>query len=111
VLAYAVGTIAALPVLATLVLLAIDGHPEGLLCVVAGVGVPFLLSGAWGLARHAHIQLWFLEADRARNPGQPAATDQEVTAMAELTVIKVPLEEISAPSPSSRPIEVRLVWT
>jgi hypothetical protein len=53
-LACALGILAASPVLATLVLLAVDGHPEGLLVAVASGAVPVVLWGAWRLTQLAH---------------------------------------------------------
>jgi len=43
------GIIAGVLVFATLVLLAVDGHPEGLLAAAAGAVVPVVLCGAWRL--------------------------------------------------------------
>ncbi len=57
VLACVPGILAASLVLATLVLLAVDGHPEGLLAAVAGAAVPAVLWGAWRLIQLAHIRV------------------------------------------------------
>lgn len=51
VLACAPGILAAAFVLATLVLLALDGHPEGLLAAAAGAVIPVVLWGAWRLTQ------------------------------------------------------------
>jgi len=67
---WALGILAASPVLATLVLLAVDGHPEGLLCLAAGGAVPVLVRGA----RRSQILLWSFWAAR------------EVSRLAELRV-------------------------
>jgi hypothetical protein len=57
VLACVPGILAASLVLATLVLLAVDGHPEGVLAAVAGAAVPVVLWGAWRLIQLAHIRV------------------------------------------------------
>lgn len=108
ILAYALGTLAALLVLATLVLLAVDGHPEGLFCLVAGAAVPVLLWGAGRLAQLAHSRLWSPGASRARDAAPLVSTDLEVTGKAELNVV---LEDTSPPSYPSATILVRLGWT
>lgn len=46
ILAIAPGILAAAIVLATLILLAVDGHPEGLLAAAVGATVPVMLRGA-----------------------------------------------------------------
>lgn len=89
---WALGILAALPVLATLILLGVDGHPEGLLCAVAGGAVPALL---WG-ARRTQARLWSFWADR------------KVTRMAELKVV---LEDMPPLPPPSSTILVPLGGT
>ena len=105
----ALGVLAALLVLATLALVAVDGHPEGLLCVVAGAAVPALLWGAWRLAPVTRDRFWSPLAARilSREP-PPASTDPEVTPKAEVTVVR---QEMSTPAYPSDTIFVELNWT
>jgi len=86
------GILAALFVLATLALLAADGHPEGLLAAAVGAAIPVVLWVVWRLALHRHIRLWSPEVDR------------EVTAMAELEVTLVAAPP--PPLPANRTIFV-----
>jgi hypothetical protein len=53
ILAIALGILAASLVLATLVLLAVDGHPEGVLAAAVGATVPVMLRGARHLLEFA----------------------------------------------------------
>jgi hypothetical protein len=73
-LACTLGILAALLVLATLVLLAVNGYPWGLLAAAAGAAIPVALWGAWRLTLRTRIRFWSLEGDR------------ELTAMAEVKV-------------------------
>lgn len=51
------GVLAAVLVLTTLVLLAVDGHPEGLLAAVAGAAVPVVLWEGWRLVPLASMKV------------------------------------------------------
>jgi hypothetical protein len=79
-LAFAPGILAALAVLATLVLLTVDGHPEGLLAAACGALVPVML---W------YARRLFLLARAVR---VPRPTDQ-----AELTISPVPTSDVTWP--------------
>jgi hypothetical protein len=88
-LACVLGILAASPVLATLVLLAVDGHPEGLLVAVASAAVPVVLWGAWRLIQLAH--------NRVRGKvGMRQQVARHLLA-ASLAIMKVPI--LSTPSP------------
>jgi hypothetical protein len=106
---YGLGAIAALPVVATLVLLAIDGHPEGLLCIAAGAAVPFLLWGPWRLTQRARVRLRPSEAARIRNTGEPVPTEEQATANAEVVVFQEPLPASDPRHPGAREYSVRFV--
>ena len=82
-LACVLGILAASLVLATLVLLAVDGHPGGLLVAVASAAVPVVLWGAWRLEQLMRIQ--------------------KPTTMAKLDIR---LESTSAPAPPIRTIRI-----
>lgn len=56
-LALVPGALAAAFVVATLVLIAMKGHPEGLLALIVGVAVPVVLRGAGHLVRLARTRL------------------------------------------------------
>jgi hypothetical protein len=51
------GALAAAFVVVTLVLIAMKGHPEGLLAIVVGVAVPVVLRGAGYLVRRTRTRL------------------------------------------------------
>lgn len=106
---YALGIIAALPVLATVVLLAIDGHPEGLLCIVAGAAVPLLLWGPFRLVQRARLRHWLLQADADVDTGRPVPTDEQATAQAEVMVSTERLATSDPRHPGVREYSVRLV--
>jgi hypothetical protein len=80
ILALAPGILAALAVLATLVLLTVDGHPEGLLAAACGAVVPVML---W----YARRLLQFARAVRESRP----------TPEAELTISPVPTSGVQWP--------------
>jgi hypothetical protein len=90
-LAYGLGLLAVVVVLVTLFLVAVDGHPEGLLAAGAGAAVPPALLGGWRLRQRA----------RAVDP----AYDPEVTPKAEVTITK---EETAPLGPPTRTIVVSL---
>lgn len=79
-LAFAPGILAALAVLATLVLLTVDGHPEGLLAAACGALVPVML---W----YARRLFQFARAVRVPRP----------TPEAELTISPVPTSDVKWP--------------
>jgi hypothetical protein len=56
-LALVPGALATAFVVVTLVLIAMKGHPEGLLAIIAGVAVPVVLRGGGRLARLARTRL------------------------------------------------------
>ena len=56
-LAVVPGALAAAFVIVTLVLIAMKGHPEGLLTIIAGVAIPVVLRGTRQLARLARTSL------------------------------------------------------
>jgi len=80
ILALAPGTMAALAILATLVLLTVDGHPEGLLAAACGAVVPVML---W----YARRLFQLVRAVRESRP-----TDK-----AELTIRPVPTSDVQWP--------------
>lgn len=80
ILALAPGILAALAVLATLVLLTVDGHPEGLLAAASGAVVPVVL---WYARR-------LFQLARATRESRP--TDQ-----AELTIRPEPTSDVQWP--------------
>jgi len=92
VLALAPGILAALAVLATLVLLTVDGHPEGLLAAACGAVVPVAL---W----YARRLLQFARALRESRP-----TDQ-----AELTIRPVPTSDVQWPPTGTISYSVPLI--
>ena len=97
ILACALGIAAASFVLATLVLLAVDGHPEGLLAAAAGGAVPVVLWRAWRLIQLAHIRF------RLNGIGHRSSDDQDPTRRAKLDIR---LESTSAPSPPTGTIRI-----
>jgi hypothetical protein len=90
-LAYVLGSLAVVVVLVTLVLVAVDGHPEGLLAACVGAAVPSVLLAGWRSR----------QAPRIIDP----AYDLEVTPMAEVTITK---EETAPLGPPDRTIFVSL---
>jgi hypothetical protein len=68
ILAIAPGILAASLILATLVLLAVDGHPEGLLAAAVAATVPVMLRGA----RHPLERARSARSARATRPSQRA---------------------------------------
>jgi hypothetical protein len=90
------GLPAASLVLATVALLAVDGHVEGLLAVGAGALVPAVLWCAWRLIPLA------LPGPRRANGAQPSA-------IAELTITEMPFESDSLRWPPTRTIDKRLL--
>ncbi len=93
-LACVLGVLAVVVVFVTLFLVAVDGHPEGLLAACAGAAVPPALLGGWRLRPGA----------RTVDP----ASDQEVTPMAEVTIVTIPLGETAPLGPPTRTIFVSL---
>jgi len=93
-LACVLGFLAVAVVFVTVVLVAADGHPEGLLAACVGAAVPPALLGGWRLRPGA----------RAVDP----ASDQEVTPMAEVTVVTIPLGATAPLRPPTRTIVVSL---
>jgi hypothetical protein len=91
-LACVLGLLAVVVVLVTLFLVAADGHPEGLLAAWVGAAVPPALLGGWRLRPGA----------RTVDP----AFDQEVTPMAEVTIVTIPLGETAPLGPAIRTIFV-----
>jgi hypothetical protein len=113
ILAGTLGALAALLVLFTLVLLALDGHPEGLLCLVAGAAAPALLWGAWRLGQGVRGRAGAPRttpvpetAPPVPETAPPAPADLVVTRSAEVNVV---LERTVA-IPRDGNIPVRLVF-
>jgi hypothetical protein len=79
-LAFVPGALAALAVLATLVLLTVDGHPEGLLAAAFGAVIPVML---WYARRLLQL---------ARSVRQSRPTRQAV-----LTISPVPTSDVQWP--------------
>ncbi len=67
-LAIAPGILAAAVVLATLILLAVDGHPQGVLAAAVGATVPVMLRGARHLLELARLA----RSARAARPSRSA---------------------------------------
>jgi len=102
VLALVPGVLAAAFVVVTLVLIAMKGHPEGLLAIIVGVAIPVVLRGAGRLARLARSSLRSAREARSSSdvspPGQaqldpepdepghscPLVRDDQVTAFPQL---------------------------
>ena len=82
-LAFVPGILAAVLVIITLVLIAVKGHPEGLLTVIVGVAVPVVLWGAWRLARLAGTRL---RSARDVRPSSQADLDVRPSSQADLDV-------------------------
>jgi hypothetical protein len=106
ILAGTLGALAALLVLFTLVLLALDGHPEGLLCLVAGAAAPALLWGAWRLGQGARGRVGASRTAPAPETAPRAPVDLEVTRSAEVSVVL----ESTVAIPRDSSIPVRLVF-
>lgn len=83
-LAYVLGFLAVVAVLVTLFLVAVDGHPEGLLAACVGAAVPLAILGGWRLR----------SAMRTVGP----AYDPEVTSMAEVKISKVDTAPLGPPT-------------
>jgi hypothetical protein len=93
ILACVLGILATSLVLATLVLLAVDGHAEGLLALVSGAAVPVVLWSGWSLV--------LLARTRRRSASVPRPT-----ARAELKIEQKKLESASVRWPPSGTITV-----
>jgi hypothetical protein len=90
------GFLATSLVLATLVLLAVDGHVEGLLTVGAGALVPVVL---WSARRLSPLAL---PRRRAANGGQPSP-------FAELRITETPFESDAVRWPPTKTIDKPLM--
>jgi hypothetical protein len=90
------GLVAASLILATLVLLATDGHVEGLLTVGVGALVPVVLWSAWRLISLALLRL------RPENSAGPWP-------IAQLRITKMPLESDSVRWPTTKTIDKQLM--
>jgi hypothetical protein len=96
ILACVPGVLAAAAVLAMLVLLAVDGHPEGLLAAAAGGAVPAVLWGAWRLIQLAYIRVRLHDESHGSDNQKPTPR----------AAIDIRLESTSTPSPPTGTIRI-----
>lgn len=90
---YAVALLAGAVVGATLILIALDGHPVGLLTIPAGAAVPVILWSMWKLQHSTHGLLQrrrYLLSALQHLPAGTTIVDETGTANAELTITLLP---------------------